>query len=204
MEIRSSNNSLIGNAFDAMREPLGMFEMREYIRRYGNGWWRDGVHGHLYEDQRRDVKPAEYNDVAGRDMECIDSLDILLMLRLIIQSWRDVFVAVLDRRSQTWARELIDTRNAWAHSTGEGFDDEDTKRALDTMARLMEQIDPETATAIRDYYREFAARDLLEPVAHQRHAEQEERNAAEERDDIGNTHIVISRWFFYLRPIGPV
>lgn len=157
MEIRTNNNTLIGSAFDAMRQPLGTFEMREFIRKYGNGWWRDGVHGHLYEDQRRDVLPVTATD----DVSCIDSLDILLMLRLVIQSWKDVFVAVLDRRSQTWCRELIDTRNAWAHSTGGGFSDDDTARALDTMARLMEQIDPETATAIRDYYREFTSRDRV-------------------------------------------
>ena len=126
MEIRTNNNTLIGSAFDAMRQPLGTFEMREFIRKYGNGWWRDGVHGHLYEDQRRDVLPVTATD----DVSCIDSLDILLMLRLVIQSWKDVFVAVLARRSQTWCRELIDTRNAWAHSTGGGFSDDDTARAL--------------------------------------------------------------------------
>jgi len=157
VDIKANNNTLIGSAFDAMREPLGMFEMREMIRRYHDGWWREGVHGHLYEDQRRDVAPASETD----DMKCIDSLDVLLMFRLIIQSWKDVFIAVLDRRSQTWCRELIDTRNAWAHSTGDGFSDEDTARALDTMARLMEQIDPETATGIRDLYRQLVSRDQV-------------------------------------------
>lgn len=161
MEIKANNNTLIGSAFDAMREQLGMFEMREFIRRYQDAWWRDGVHGHLYEDQRRDVAPV----ASTGDMVCIDSLDILLLLRLVIQSWKDVFGAVLDRRSQTWCRELIDTRNAWAHSTGDGFSDDDTARALDTMARLMEQIDPETATAIRDIYRQLVARNQVTVAA---------------------------------------
>ena len=68
MDIKANNNTLIGSAFDAMREPLGMFEMREMIRRYHDGWWREGVHGHLYEDQRRDVAPASETD----DMKCIE------------------------------------------------------------------------------------------------------------------------------------
>lgn len=157
MQFQANNNTLIQSAFEAMREPLAMFEMREFIRRYQGGWWSEGVHGHLFEDQRRDVAPVTQTD----DMACIDSLDVLLLFRLIIQSWKDVFSAVLDRRSQTWCRELIDTRNAWAHSTGGGFTDEDTARALDTMARLMEQIDPETATAIRDRYRELVSRDQV-------------------------------------------
>ena len=97
MDIKANNNTLIGSAFDAMREPLGMFEMREMIRRYHDGWWREGVHGHLYEDQRRDVAPASETD----DMKCIDSLDVLLMFRLIIQSWKDVFIAVLEDRKST-------------------------------------------------------------------------------------------------------
>lgn len=157
MQFQANNNTLIQSAFEAMRGPLSMFEMREFIRKYQDRWWSEGVHGHLFEDQRRDVAPVTQDD----DMACIDSLDILLLFRLVIQSWKDVFVAVLDRRSQTWCRELIDTRNAWAHSTGGGFTDEDTARALDTMARLMEQIDPETATAIRDRYRELVSRDQV-------------------------------------------
>lgn len=157
MQFQANNNTLIQSAFEAMRGPLSMFEMREFIRRYQDRWWSEGVHGHLFEDQRRDVAPITQGD----DMACVDSLDILLLFRLVIQSWKDVFSAVLDRRSQTWCRELIDTRNAWAHSTGGGFTDEDTARALDTMARLMEQIDPETATAIRDRYRELVSRDQV-------------------------------------------
>ena len=157
MALEHSNNTLIGSAFDAMRDSLGGFEMREMIRNYGDAWWTEGVLAHLYEDQRRDVAPASEPD----DVKRIDSMDILLMLRLVVQSWKDVFRVVMDRRAQTWARELIDTRNAWAHATGEGFTDDETNRALDTMARFMEGIDAETATEIRAYYRELVERDVV-------------------------------------------
>ena len=155
MDIHGSNNSLIGEAFDAMRPSLGAFEMREMIRKYGESWWKDGVLGHLYEDQRRDVAGAGVMD----DLQRVDSLDILLMLRLVDQAWKDVFLPVMDRRSKTWAHELIDTRNAWAHSTGDGLGDSDTLRAFDTMARFIDQIDPDVASVIRGY-----AKDHQEPV----------------------------------------
>ncbi|KUH59395.1 hypothetical protein AUL39_03505 [Tractidigestivibacter scatoligenes] len=158
MDITTDNNTLIESAFNAMRPTLGTFIMREMIRNYHDAWWEEGVLGHLYEDQRRDVAGPGVTDDTAR----IDSLDILLMLRLIAQSWKDVFRPVMDRRSQSWAHELIDTRNSWAYRTADGFSDDDTERALDTMARFMDQIDPETAVAIRDYRRELMGRHTVE------------------------------------------
>lgn len=163
MDITTDNNTLIESAFNAMRPTLGAFIMREMIRNYHDAWWEQGVLGHLYEDQRRDVAGPGVTDDTAR----IDSLDILLMLRLIVQSWKDVFRPVMDRRSQSWARELIDTRNSWAHRTADGFSDDDTERALDTMARLMDQIDPETAVAIRDFRRELMGRHTVEAAPQQ-------------------------------------
>ena len=168
MDIKMDNNALVGSAFDAMRPTLGAFIMREMIRNYHDEWWQQGVLSHLYEDQRRDVAgPSVTNDTRR-----IDSLDILLMLRLIRQAWKDVFRPVMDRRSQSWASELIDTRNAWAHRTGGGFTDDETVRALDTMALLMDQIDPETAVAIRDYRRDLMERTPVQAAAPAREGQQ--------------------------------
>jgi len=155
MDFQQSNNALVGSAFDAMRPSLGAFEMREMIRKYGDSWWDEGVLGHLFEDQRRNVPGSD----AADDVERIGSLDVLLMLRLVDQAWKDVFLPVMDRRSKTWAHELIDTRNAWAHSTGEGLSDSDTERAFDTMARFIDPIDPDVASLIRGRYK-----DSREPV----------------------------------------
>ncbi|MBQ6523654.1 MAG: DUF499 domain-containing protein [Atopobiaceae bacterium] len=166
MGISTSNNMLIGNAFDLMREQLGMYEMREFIRCYKDGWWRDGVHGHLYEDQLRDVLPATATD----DMACVDSLDVLLMLRLIKQSWNDVFRAVMDRRTNNWVGNVIDARNDWAHATGDGISDEDAVDYLRAMVRIMDQIDPETASAINDYKQEIESRHQVTVAAESRPA----------------------------------
>jgi hypothetical protein len=54
---------------------------------------------------------------------------------------------------RTWAKELVGVRNKLAHLGGEDFSDDDTWRALDTMSRLCEQIDPEGAEEIRGLLR---------------------------------------------------
>ena len=103
MDIKMDNNALVGSAFDAMRPTLGAFIMREMIRNYHDEWWQQGVLSHLYEDQRRDVAgPSVTNDTRR-----IDSLDILLMLRLIRQAWKDVFRPVMDRRSNLTDRKSV-------------------------------------------------------------------------------------------------
>jgi Protein of unknown function (DUF499)/Swt1-like HEPN len=60
--------------------------------------------------------------------------DPLLLVRMLTEEWR-VFKNDLSRGQQAWASELREARNQWAH--GDGFSDQDTARALDTMARLL-------------------------------------------------------------------
>jgi hypothetical protein len=61
--------------------------------------------------------------------------DPLFLLRMLTEEWR-VFRDDLSRGQQAWASELREARNQWAH--GDGFNDQDTARALDTMARLLQ------------------------------------------------------------------
>jgi Swt1-like HEPN len=58
--------------------------------------------------------------------------DPQLLLRMLTEEWR-VFRNDLSRGQQAWASELREVRNSWAH--GDGFNDQDTARALDSMAR---------------------------------------------------------------------
>ncbi|MDV6298135.1 Swt1 family HEPN domain-containing protein [Dietzia maris] len=44
---------------------------------------------------------------------------------------------VLTRSQESWASELRDTRNIWAHEVARGFSNEDAHRALDTIERLL-------------------------------------------------------------------
>lgn len=60
--------------------------------------------------------------------------DPSLLLRLLTEEWR-VFKDSLSRTEQSYASELRDVRNRWAHNSNFGSDD--TYRALDTIGRLL-------------------------------------------------------------------
>ena len=63
--------------------------------------------------------------------------DPAVLLRCITDDWR-VFARALSRAQQSFATELRDTRNRWAHN--DKFTADDTYRALDTMERLLQAV----------------------------------------------------------------
>jgi predicted AAA+ superfamily ATPase len=64
--------------------------------------------------------------------------DSRFLLSVITDEWR-LFKDKLSRAEQSFASELRDTANKWAH--GEKFSADDTYRALDTMERLLAAMD---------------------------------------------------------------
>ena len=135
-------------------ERILLFALSDYVckelkQTYGADWWEDGVLDILYDDQKRDLP------LAGDWGTLVDSLDMAAALRLFDLHWRNIFSRKLSIDHRTWAKELMGVRNKLAHLGGKDFTDDDTWRALDTMARLAEQIDPETAEEIREILREL-------------------------------------------------
>ncbi len=63
--------------------------------------------------------------------------DARFLLRVVTEQWR-AFNGQLSRAEQSYASELRDTGNRWAH--GEPFSADDTCRALDTMERLLTAV----------------------------------------------------------------
>jgi hypothetical protein len=73
--------------------------------------------------------------------------DARFLLRVVTEEWR-IFRDQLSRVEQSFASELRDTGNKWAH--GDEFSTEDTYRALDTMERLLAAVHaPAEAEAVR-------------------------------------------------------
>ena len=137
------NHDLITKGFRILRDMLAPYIGRELSLEYGsNKWWDEGVNKVLYEDQRRNL--PDYGDFAV----LTDSLDIFSCLLLFDLHWQKVFKKKLSIDHRTWAKELIGVRNRMAHIGGVDFTDSDTWRALDTMSRLSEQIDPESSAEI--------------------------------------------------------
>jgi hypothetical protein len=75
-------------------------------------------------------------------------LDARFLLRIVTEQWR-AFDGQISRAAQTYAHELREIGNQWAH--GEAFNADDTCRALDTMERLLTAIGAtEHSAVVRD------------------------------------------------------
>ena len=122
---------------------------------YKNDWWREGVFDKLHHNERAPL-PED-----GDNNRLVESMDAALCLKLINYNWREVFGTKLSREHRNWVMELITTRNNCAHMTPTSdFDDDETWRALDTMARLMEQIDNETTNALRKMAKQIRDKEI--------------------------------------------
>jgi predicted AAA+ superfamily ATPase len=142
------NHEIIGKGFDHLLQAMVPYVSRELALEYGENWWSEGVLSKLYDRQKENLP------LSGTTDELKKSMDILLCLNLIDIRWNDVFKRKLATSNRNWVKELIETRNRWAHTGSEDTSDGDTERALDTMARLCEQIDNTGRTEeIRKLYR---------------------------------------------------
>ena len=137
------NHILVSQGFRALLGAFAPYIARELQIEYGDKWWKTAVLDKLYDDQKRDL-PAY-----GNWGQLVDALDIQRCLLLFDLYWNEVFRKRLSIDHRTWAKELSGVRNKLAHIGGLDFSDDDTWRALDTMSRLCEQIDPESAEEIR-------------------------------------------------------
>lgn len=143
----ANNHAQVSQGFRILLGALAPYIARELGNEFGNNWWTDGVMDILYEDQKRDLP------YAGDWAKLVDSLDIARCLLLFDLHWQRVFRKKLSIDHRTWAKELVGVRNRLAHLGGEDFTGDDTWRALDTMSRLCDQIDPDSAEEIRGLLR---------------------------------------------------
>ena len=137
------NHQRVTEGLQALTGVLAPYVARELRTKHADEWWPRGVFDVLYESQRRDL-PA-----AGEDDALIARLDPARCLLLMDLHWNDLFRRKLSREHRTWVKELSATRNKWAHAGLVDMADEDAWRALDTMTRLVEQIDAEATERLR-------------------------------------------------------
>ena len=137
------NHQRVTEGLQAITGVLAPYVARELRTKHADEWWPRGVFDVLYESQRRDL-PA-----GGEDDALIARLDPARCLLLMDLHWNDLFRRKLSREHRTWIKELSATRNKWAHAGLVDMADEDAWRALDTMTRLVEQIDAEATERLR-------------------------------------------------------
>ncbi|EAX48518.1 conserved hypothetical protein [Thermosinus carboxydivorans Nor1] len=169
----ADNYTLITKGFHLLTEILAPYVAQQLRAFFGNNWWQDGVLAVLYDEQKRDL-PDD-----GDWGMLVDSLDAARCLVLIDIHWNQIFKLKLSKEHRHWVKELITTRNKWAHKGSGDFSADDAWRALDTMARLTEQLDAETTEALRALVRQVrygttgastAAAGLASPPAASRHS----------------------------------
>ena len=142
----TENYTKVQRGFRILHPILAGFIGQEMSRKYKDDWWQEVLR--TLPEQARDL--PEQGDYA----ELVDSLDMANCLRLFDRKWNELFRRKLSIDYRTWAKELMGVRNKLAHLGGQDFNEEDTWRALDTMARLCGAIDDIAAEEIRKLLRE--------------------------------------------------
>jgi predicted AAA+ superfamily ATPase len=123
-----SNRARVGQGFEYLAEGLG-----EYI---------DGLMGEIAPGVKWDDAVSQ---ILGRAM---DAQDVQTHLVLLTEKFAQLFKDRLPYAARTYANELRDFRNDWAHM--KSFSADDTTRMLDTAERLLELVDqPDLAAKVR-------------------------------------------------------
>jgi predicted AAA+ superfamily ATPase len=120
-----TNQERVGKAMDLLRSGLAPFVEREVQAAVERRSVRMDTMRRFVDDPNLAQKPIAEWDVAG-------------LLRLMWETWNDVFSRILGRAERSLVQELRDWRNKWAHQ--EAFTSDDADRALDSMARLLTAV----------------------------------------------------------------
>src|SRR5690554_6142347 len=120
-----TNHERVGKAMDLLRAGLAPFVEREVHAAVNAKTIRMDAVRRFAEDPMLGKKPIAQWDAAG-------------LLKLMWETWNDVFGRMLGRAERSLVQELRDWRNKWAHQ--DRFTSDDVDRALDSAARLLTAI----------------------------------------------------------------
>jgi predicted AAA+ superfamily ATPase len=127
-----TNNERVGKAMELLRQGLGPFVEREYRSTFGA---RAG---------------AEAVRVLGEDRllakKAMPDWDVAAHLKLMWESWNEVFRKTLGPLERTLVSELKDARNRWAHQNA--FTTDDAYRTLDSAGRLLTAVSAKQAQEV--------------------------------------------------------
>ena len=127
-----TNYERAGKALELLKSGLGPFVQREFTN----------VHKDRAETEaRRFIGDDRLN--ANKPME---QWDAGVLLRLMWESWNNVFRLTLGHTERSLVSELREHRNKWAHQ--QTFSGDDTYRALDSAARLLAAVSAPQADEI--------------------------------------------------------
>ncbi len=127
-----TNHERVGKAMELLKGGLGPFVERELKNVY------------------KDRADAELKRFSGKDRMLkkrpVTDWDTAALLKLMAQTWDDVFLRTLGRAGQSLVTELRAHRNKWAHQRT--YSSDDAYRALDSAARLLAAVSAPEADAV--------------------------------------------------------
>jgi len=119
-----TNHERVGKAMDLLKQGLGPFVEREF------------------KSAHKDRALAEASRYMGEDRlltkKAIAEWDAAGLLKLMWESWNDIFRRTLGPADRSLVSELRDLRNKWAHQ--QTFSGDDAYRALDSAGRLLTAV----------------------------------------------------------------
>lgn len=127
-----TNQERIAKALDLLKAGVGPFVERE-------------IESTLKKNVQVPAVRAFADDPLARDKP-IPQWDAALLLKLMWESWNEVFRATLGPAERGLVGEIRGYRNRWAHQ--EPFSSDDTDRALDSIARLLTAVSASEADEV--------------------------------------------------------
>ena len=128
-----TNRDRVGKALDLVKDGLGPFVEREFVR--------------VYRKRADDQARRYFNDRRLSTDRPVREWDAAALLGLMSSpAWGDVFAQVLGPVERSHISELRDARNKWAHQ--ENFTGDDAERTLDTAARLLTAVSAEQSDEV--------------------------------------------------------
>ena len=147
-----NNNDIISSCMSLLRHELAPYIAMQLMKnpqfKGQDAWWELGVEAVLKSWNLPIPRVAA--DFGAR----VDAMDMSICLNMIDAHWNNVFRMCMPNASRSWAKEIKDVRNRWAHFGEKPFSDEETRRAVDTMALLAGTFDEETKKEIEKMYRQ--------------------------------------------------
>lgn len=119
-----SNQNRVGQALECLKQGLIPYIEQECTAVYGEDWKESAAIRFPPDEQRPEGKT--------------DFWDTAKLLLVMWDNWNDVFRTTLGHMERSLVSELRLVRNKWAHQ--EAFSTNDTIRALDSIARLLNAV----------------------------------------------------------------
>jgi predicted AAA+ superfamily ATPase len=119
-----TNQERVGKAMELLRRGLAPFVEREFESQH--------------QERAAEAARRYFGDDRTVGRKPVAEWDVAALLKLMWETWNDVFGRTLGRAERSLVQELRDVRNKWAHQ--DPFSSDDADRALDSMARLLTAV----------------------------------------------------------------